>query len=123
MPHLINVRELSLPAAIHYSVSSDVCHELTKRFEFDQIVSLSGEFQLAAEKDFFVLRGTYKGEVVLNGSRVVVEEPIELFLLASQAQDTAFDITEDFEILDENFSFDLEELLGQYLYLEICDFE
>ncbi len=123
MPHFVNVGVLTLPASINYSLPSDACHELAKRFEFDQIFSLSGKFQLTAEKNYFVLIGNYKGEVVLNGKQVVTEEQITLFLLTSQTQEAQFDITEDFEMLDENQTFDLEEVLGQYLYLEVCDFE
>jgi hypothetical protein len=123
MSHFVNVSTLTLPANIHYSLPPDNSPELAKRFEFDQVLSLSGDFQLTAEKDYFVLKGSYKGEVVLNGKNVVAEEPISLFLLTSHTQEALFNLTEDFEILDENQTFDLEEVLGQYLYLEVCDFE
>lgn len=123
MSHLVNVSTLTLPAALHYSISPDMCQELAKRFEFDQVLSLTGDFHLTAEKDYFILKGNYKGEVILNGKNVLAEEQITLFLLTSHTQEALFDLTEDFEILDENKSFDLAEVLGQYLYLEVCDFE
>ncbi len=123
MPHFVKMSTFTLPASIHYSLSADMRPELAKRFEFDQILSLSGDFQLMAEKDYFILKGSYKGEVVLNGKNVLAEESISLFLLTSHTQEALFDLTEDFEILDENQAFDLEEVLGQYLYLEVCDFE
>lgn len=123
MSHFVNVSTLTLPASIHYSLASDMCQELAKRFEFDQILSLVGDFQLTAEKDYFILKGAYKGEVILNGKNVLAEESITLFLLTAHTQEALFDLTEDFEILDDNKTFDLEEVLGQYLYLEICDFE
>lgn len=123
MSHFVNVATFTLPASIHYSLPPDMRQELAKRFEFDQILSLSGDFQLTAEKDYFILKGSYKGEVILNGKNVMAEESVTLFLLTSQTQEALFDLTEDFEILDENQAFDLEEVLGQYLYLEVCDFE
>lgn len=123
MPHFVNISTLTLPASIQYSLSSDICHELAQRFDFDKILSLSGSFQLTPEKDYFILKGTYKGEVVLHGKNVLAEESITLFLLTSQTQEALFDITDDFEVLDNNQTFDLEEILGQYLYLEVCDFE
>lgn len=122
MSHFVSVNTLVLPASIHYSIPSSMCDELSKRFEFDKIVSLSGDFQLVAEKEYFILKGNYKGEVVLNGKNVTVEEPITLALLTSQTQEVLFDLTEDFEILDDTQTFDLEETLGQYLYLEVCNF-
>lgn len=122
MSHFVSVNTLVLPASIHYSLSSSMCDELSKRFEFDKIVSLSGDFQLMAEKEYFILKGNYKGEVVLDGKTVTVEEPITLALLTSQTQEALFDLTEDFEILDDTQTFDLEEILGQYLYLEVCNF-
>lgn len=123
MSHFVNVNTFTLPASIHYSLPPDKCHELAKRFEFDRIVSLSGDFQLTSEKDYFILKGSYRGEVVLNGKNVMAEEQISLALLTSETQEALFDLTEDFEILDEKQTFDLEEVLGQYLYLEVCDFE
>ncbi|MEK7654772.1 MAG: hypothetical protein AAB323_00760 [Pseudomonadota bacterium] len=113
----------TLPTTIHYSLPLANCQALAARFELDQVVSLSGDFQLISEKDYFILKGSYKGEVILNGKNVMVEEPISLALLTSQTQEVLFDLTEDFEILDGNHTFDLEEVLGQYLYLEVCDFE
>lgn len=121
MSHFVNVSALTLPAAIHYKISPNMCDEFSKRFEFDKILSLSGDFQLVAEKDFFILKGNYKGEAVFNGKAVSVEEPITLALLTSQTQEALFDLTEDFEILDDKQTFDLEEVLGQYFYLEVCD--
>lgn len=123
MSHFVNVNTFTLPASIHYSLPHDKCHELATRFEFDQVVALSGDFQLASEKDYFILKGSYKGEVILNGKNVVVEELISLALLTSKTQEALFDLTEDLEILDEKQTFDLEEVLGQYLYLEVCDFD
>ncbi len=123
MSHFVNVSACPLPTTIHYSLPSDKCHELATRFEFDQVVSLSGDFQLTSEKDYFILKGSYKGEVILNGKTVVAEEPISLALLTSETQEALFDLTEDFEILDAKQTFDLQEVLGQYLYLEVCDFE
>lgn len=123
MPHFVSVSTLTLPASIHYSSSPDIRDDLAKRFEFDKVLSLSGDFQLTAEKEYFVLTGNYKGEVVLGGNHVMVEEPVTLALLTSETQEALFDLTEDFEILDDNQAFDLEEVLGQYLYLDVSDFD
>jgi|GEM_PF-5900750 len=123
MSYLVNVGTLTLPASLSYKISPDTTCELADRFEFDKINSLSGNFQLTAVEDYFVLKGTYTGEVELKNQIIRIEEPITLFLLTSQTQEALFDLTDDFEILDNNQSFDLEEILSQYLFLEVCDFE
>ena len=123
MAYFVNVSTLTLPASLFYDLSSDISLELANRFDFDQIVSLSGTFELTAKEDYFVLKGNYEGEVVSHGQRIAVEDTVTLFLLTAKTQEALFDLTDDFEILDDNQSFDLEEVLGQYLYLDVCDFE
>ena len=123
MPCFINVYESKIPEKICYTASKEICDQLAQRFDFDQVIDLSGEFELNSEKDYFVLKGNYKSTMILNGETIAISEPIVLFLLTSQTQEAFFEITDDFEILDNNHSFDLEEILGQYLYLEMFERE
>ena len=120
MAHIVNIAELTLPAQIEYAASPEVCRALEERFEFDTIQSLSGQFTITEAKDHYVLEGSYKSLVIWEGSEINIEESVKVFLLTSSTQEALFDILDDFEIL-ENQTFDLEEILSQYLYLYVCD--